>query len=189
VRVTGETITDEQIRTLRDESLARRRQNAHTRTLRKDCEGALAGSRVCKEMCALAWNRRGSCAIELPSELVAAIEKYLNTDWRDPSKLGALNAVAFIGESVAAIYGAQTGRPPTPERAPSLGSRVRWSSSARGKTTTKTGTVTHVVPAGERPPRKGLSDPGAARDHESYIVRTDEGRTYWPRVDGLEVLP
>lgn len=44
--------------------------------------------------------------IRLPKHLVKAIDDYLDTDWkdgRDPSKLGALNAVAYIGERVAAI--------------------------------------------------------------------------------------
>ena len=44
--------------------------------------------------------------IRLPKHLVQAIDKYLDTDWsdgRDPSKIGALNAVAYIGERVAAM--------------------------------------------------------------------------------------
>lgn len=43
--------------------------------------------------------------ITLQPYLVEAIAKYNATDWsdgRDPSKLGALNAVAYIGEHVAA---------------------------------------------------------------------------------------
>jgi len=45
--------------------------------------------------------------ITLPASLARAIEDYLDTDWDsgpDPSKLGALNSVSFIGERVAAIY-------------------------------------------------------------------------------------
>jgi len=50
-----------------------------------------------------------STSITLPDDLVAAIDAYLDTDWtdgrdgRDPSKLGALNAVAYIGERIASI--------------------------------------------------------------------------------------
>lgn len=40
----------------------------------------------------------------LSPELVAAIEKYLDTDWGEGASIGALNAVAFIGELVAATY-------------------------------------------------------------------------------------
>jgi len=44
--------------------------------------------------------------ITLPSELADAIDDYLVTDWasRDPSKLGALNAVSYIGERLVGIY-------------------------------------------------------------------------------------
>ena len=51
--------------------------------------------------------------ITLPRYLVRAIDAYLDTDWkdgRDPSKLGAFNAVAYIGEHVAAIRAKQRGR-------------------------------------------------------------------------------
>lgn len=44
--------------------------------------------------------------IVLPYSLVKAIERYNQTLWsakNDPSRLGALNAVAYIGEQVAAI--------------------------------------------------------------------------------------
>jgi hypothetical protein len=47
--------------------------------------------------------------ITIPAELVAAVDNYLDTDWedgRDPTKLGALNAVAYIGERIAAIRAA-----------------------------------------------------------------------------------
>lgn len=43
--------------------------------------------------------------IDIPDYLVDAIDKYTATDWkdgRDPSKLGALNAVAYIGERLVA---------------------------------------------------------------------------------------
>lgn len=47
-----------------------------------------------------------STSIALPDDLVAAIDAYLDADWtdgRNPSKLGALNAVAYIGECVASL--------------------------------------------------------------------------------------
>lgn len=45
--------------------------------------------------------------LTISSDLADAIEKYTRTDWsdgRDPSKLGALNAVAYIGEQLVALY-------------------------------------------------------------------------------------
>ncbi len=108
--LTADTISDDQIRALHNELLSIKRQNAYTRAIRKDWAAALKGSRTCRESCADAWNKRHAerpVVIELPREVVSAIEDYLNTDWsdgRDPSRLGAVNAVAFIGERVAAIY-------------------------------------------------------------------------------------
>ena len=67
--------------------------------------------------------------IDLPSELVVAIDRYLDTDWSncDPSKLGALNAVAYIGERVTAIVAARqadrAGRRGGPGRGPSQSGR------------------------------------------------------------------
>jgi hypothetical protein len=49
------------------------------------------------------WTR----TIELPAALVQDIENYLDADWsdgRDPSGVGVLNAVAYIGERVAALW-------------------------------------------------------------------------------------
>lgn len=66
-----------------------------------------------------------STSIILPADLVAAIEKYNTTDWkdgRDPSKFGALNAVAYIGERTAAIVAAT--RSPSPEAADQLAPAV-----------------------------------------------------------------
>jgi hypothetical protein len=58
VKVTALTITDEQIRALRQEMIGnRRRQNAYTRAIRQDCDAALDGDRACRESCALAWNK------------------------------------------------------------------------------------------------------------------------------------
>ena len=51
--------------------------------------------------------------ITIPVDLASAIDNYLSTDWkdgRDPSKIGALNAVAYIGERVAGIYDASAKR-------------------------------------------------------------------------------
>lgn len=57
------TITDDQIRELRASTLGGR-QNAHTRSLRKDCDAALAGSTCCREHCAEIYadpERRKKC--------------------------------------------------------------------------------------------------------------------------------
>jgi len=46
-------------------------------------------------------------SITLPKWLCEAIESYLDTDWkdgRDPSGFGAMNAVWYIGERIAAVY-------------------------------------------------------------------------------------
>jgi hypothetical protein len=51
--------------------------------------------------------------VTLPADLIRAIDKYLCTPWsdgRDPSKLGALNAVAFIGERLVAVVATHRGR-------------------------------------------------------------------------------
>ncbi len=53
--------------------------------------------------------------IDIPDYLIDAIDKYASTDWkdgRDPSKLGALNAVAYIGERlVTELAAARRTRP------------------------------------------------------------------------------
>jgi len=54
--------------------------------------------------------KKRSLQVTLDASLVDAIRRYNRTDWhdgRDPSKLGALNAVAYIGERVAAIVRVQ----------------------------------------------------------------------------------
>lgn len=54
--------------------------------------------------------------IDIPDDLVEAIDNYLTTDWkdgRDPSKLGALNAVAYIGGRLVAELLAARQAPPT----------------------------------------------------------------------------
>lgn len=48
----------------------------------------------------------GGLDVRLPADVVVAVNKYHATDWsdgRDPSKFGALNAVAYIGERVIAL--------------------------------------------------------------------------------------
>ncbi len=52
---------------------------------------------------------RRSIKMTIPANLVNAIDGYLDTDWndgRDPGKIGALNAVSYIGEQIAAIRAA-----------------------------------------------------------------------------------
>lgn len=73
---------------------------------------------------------------------------------------------------------------------PCVGARVRWTSQSNGSRTTKTGTIHRVVAAGESVRDvPGLNQPGHPRPAESYLVRGDNGRLYWPRVSTLEVLP
>lgn len=87
-----------------------------------------------------------------------------------------------------------------------VNNQVTWSSQAQGCTTTKTGTIAAVVPAGTEPKdhlflkRHGLQEytrrfDGWPRDHESYLVLVKVGKTdkakpmlYWPRVSGLKVV-
>ncbi len=54
--------------------------------------------------------------IDIPDYLVDAIDKYVGTDWkdgRDPSKFGALNAVAYIGERLVVELSAARRASPT----------------------------------------------------------------------------
>lgn len=57
--------------------------------------------------------------INIPDYLIDAIDKYVGTNWkdgRDPSKLGALNAVSYIGEHlVAVVSAAKRATPPEAE--------------------------------------------------------------------------
>jgi hypothetical protein len=96
---------------------------------------------------------------------------------------------AVIGMIVADLEEAIASSPQVADGCPRLGSAVRWTSqSGGGSHLTKTGKVIRVVPAGERPSHPGLNNPGHARNHESYIVSAHNGRVYWPRVSGLEVI-
>ena len=65
-----------------------------------------------------------------------------------------------------------------------VGDRVTWTSQSAGVTKAKAGAVSFVVQPGVRP---ALKNAGSARDHESYLVRSDSGRLYWPRVAHLRL--
>ncbi len=69
-----------------------------------------------------------------------------------------------------------------------LGDRVAWSV----RSYLRVGVVVQVVTPGKRPwatwsKKFKLTEPGMARDVESYIVRC-EGRTFWPRNGSLTVV-
>jgi hypothetical protein len=52
-------------------------------------------------------SKRQPLRVTLPSHIVDALENYVSTSWgdgRDPSKIGALNAVCWIGEQLVAVY-------------------------------------------------------------------------------------
>lgn len=53
--------------------------------------------------------------LDIPDELIKSIDDYLARDWKstDPSKFGALNAVAYIGERMVATLAAARRMPPT----------------------------------------------------------------------------
>lgn len=104
------TITDDRLRELIAET-REGRQNAKKRAIRTDAEAALAGSDFCRQV----MTERDDLAglIVLPPDLRKAIEEYQATDYsdgRDPSKLGALNAVAYIGERLVAVWGTRKPR-------------------------------------------------------------------------------
>ena len=76
----------------------------------KACKHTLDASRAGRK--AYSGDMR-KLAIILPSDLADAIEHYVDTDWndgRDPSKLGSLNAVSYIGERLVALYRKANGR-------------------------------------------------------------------------------
>lgn len=64
------------------------------------------------------------------------------------------------------------------------GDRVRWRSGAAGKLMEKAGTIARLVRPGDVP--EDIRNPGSSRDHVSYVVRADNGRAYWPRVQHLQ---
>ena len=59
--LTADTISDDQICQLMEELARRPRQNAYTRSIRKDCNGALNGSRACRHSVAREWNKWKGC--------------------------------------------------------------------------------------------------------------------------------
>ena len=66
-----------------------------------------------------------------------------------------------------------------------VGTTVTWTSS----NLEKMGEIVAIVPAGEHPSADltpKVKDPGAPRDHESYVVRAN-GKHYWPRVSLLSI--
>lgn len=84
-----------------------------------------------------------------------------------------------------------------------VGDIVTWTSQSQGFSRTKTGKVILVVPAGKHPfelMSKELKDlqrmyDGWARDHESYVVEVQTGKTpkskpalYWPRTSWLKKI-
>ena len=110
--VTAKTITHEHVQYVRAMLIATPRKTAGQRALMRDCDGALSGATVSLDIIAREYNRLvpfRPTEIVLDADLVASIERYVDTDWKacDPSKIGALNAVAFIGERVVAIYQAK----------------------------------------------------------------------------------
>lgn len=77
-----------------------------------------------------------------------------------------------------------------------VGDKVTWTSQANANRRTKTGTIIAVVPAKEDP-RKYIPDSfpkdqgfGFSRNHESYIVLLERGRSvlFWPRVCHLKLV-
>lgn len=108
--VTAKTITAEHVQTVRAFLIATPRKTAGQRALIRDCNAALStGATIALDIIAREHNRLvpiRPTEITLDAGLVAAIESYVDTDWKacDPSKLGALNASSYIGERVTAIY-------------------------------------------------------------------------------------
>ncbi|MFK4705658.1 hypothetical protein ABIC83_002497 [Roseateles asaccharophilus] len=75
-----------------------------------------------------------------------------------------------------------------------LGQAVAWTSQSAGYVKEKSGVIEQVVPAGSKPDQvrfpslyKGAGV-GAARDHESYVVRVKGKGVYWPRVNQLKAV-
>jgi len=69
------------------------------------------------------------------------------------------------------------------------GDKVTWQSQSAGYRTIKSGFVTAVVPP--RMAVRGFGkifNPGAPRDHESYVVRVPGRGLYWPVVSLLRLV-
>lgn len=56
MKLTADTITDGQIYLVRKAMLGVPRKNAHHRAILADCQGALEGSKACRESVASAYN-------------------------------------------------------------------------------------------------------------------------------------
>jgi hypothetical protein len=70
-----------------------------------------------------------------------------------------------------------------------IGDEVEWTSQSAGTKTTKRGKVVHVLPAGKGPGKISKnSNPGAARDHVSYLVRVKGKGLYWPKASYLKLI-
>ena len=106
--LTADTITDAQI----EEEIALLRAGRMSnlrRALLADCRAAMDGDKFCRGCVAERINARNAVIVTVPRHLVEAVRTYLATNWddgRDPSRLGALNAVACIGEQFAACLAA-----------------------------------------------------------------------------------
>lgn len=72
-----------------------------------------------------------------------------------------------------------------------VGSKVKWTSQAKGFTKTKEGEIVQVVPPNERPDRERFGDLykhsgcGFGRTETSYVVRVKR-KHYWPVASKLE---
>lgn len=88
--------------------------------------------------------------INIPDHLVDAVDKYVNTNWkdgRDPSKFGALNAVAYIGSAWSLSCWLQDERR-LPRRRPISRPRARRTGTLRTSTPTQ-----RRVPGAKSQPR------------------------------------
>jgi hypothetical protein len=109
--VTEKTISAEHVTALRNALIAIKRKTAGQRAMIRDCDATLDGHTAGLDILAREYNRLfplRPTTIELDLELVRAIEHYLSTEWKTGrGQLGALNAVAYIGERVIATYQAK----------------------------------------------------------------------------------
>jgi hypothetical protein len=118
--VTEKTISSAHVTVLRDALIAIKRKTAGQRAMIRDCDAALDGHTAGLDILAREYNRRfplHPTTLELDLGLVGAIEHYLSTEWKTGNgELGALNAVAYIGERVVAIYQARKSQRPVSRR-------------------------------------------------------------------------
>jgi len=70
-----------------------------------------------------------------------------------------------------------------------IGDRVEWISQSAGIQKRKEGRVVNVIPHRGSPYGENgegqVRNPGACRNHESYVVRVKGRGLYWPRVSAL----